>query len=238
MKKYLKISLFFVIAICNCSFHQTSHRELYQEAIKNSILPDSSKIFYNLTEINNQNENIIWRTINNEQYLLVVSWVKSSSYYFIKDEYGFYNTGDYDIWVTVVPELKNLILIENPIDLKLRLKQMLGLPPNGIYQYFVEFWVRPDDLFRPCPDAEIDDNHCELCFHENTDSTYIVWINENRNSSYYNCDLYDKYPWTQLGYTYDWSPKNKTHFGPSEFVIKQKSKVLVKKIYTTENYLR
>lgn len=31
--------------------------------------------------------------------------------------------------------------------------------------------------------------------------------------------LYAKYPWMELGYTYDWNTENPTHVGMSEFVI-------------------
>lgn len=118
------------------------------------------------------------------------------------------------------------------------MKQLIGLPPFSEYNFFVEFWVKPSDLFRPCPDAEINDNHCELCFPNNADSLHIEWINDTRISSYYNCELYDNYPWTQLGYTYDWNPENKSHFGLSEFVIKQNSTIFINAIYTTQEYFK
>jgi len=98
--------------------------------------------------------------------------------------------------------------IKNPDE---RLKEMLGLPPNSVYSYFVELWVRPADLFRPCPDTETGDSVCSLCFPANADPTYVAWINKNRIDRYYQCDLYSKYLWTQLGYTYDWNYKNKSH---------------------------
>jgi len=98
--------------------------------------------------------------------------------------------------------------IKNPDE---RLKEMLGLPPNSVYSYFVELWVRPADLFRPCSDTETGDSVCSLCFPANADPTYVAWINKNRIDRYYQCDLYSKYPWTQLGYTYDWNYKNKLH---------------------------
>jgi len=153
---------------------------------------------------------------------------------------SFYNTGAYDIWITTAPELYNRMhnYKLNYSDVYLRLKQLSGLPPNSDYSYFVEFWVKPEDLFRPCPDEEITDGTCQLCFPEKTDSTHIRWINENRVSRYYPCDLYNKYPWTQLGYTYDWAPQNETHVGLSEFVIKENANVVVEAIYTTEEYLK
>jgi hypothetical protein len=38
---------------------------------------------------------------------------------------------------------------------------------------------------------------------------------------------------TQLGYTYDWCPTNKSHIGVSEFVIDINKNVIVNKIYST-----
>jgi hypothetical protein len=64
-----------------------------------------------------------------------------------------------------------------------------------------------------------------------------MWINENRISRYYQCDLYDRYPWTQLGYTYDWDPKNKTHIGLSEFIISSNRTIYLNKIYSINDYL-
>ena len=118
-----------------------------------------------------------------------------------------------------------------------RLKQLLGLPPNAEYSHFVEFWVKPADLFRPCPDKEIIDKQCDVCFPENVDSSHIVWINKNRIDRYYQCELFNQYPWTQLGYTYDWNPGNKTHVGLSEFVIGEDKNIVVNAIYTNEEYL-
>ena len=107
-----------------------------------------------------------------------------------------------------------------------------------VRSYFVEFWVRPVDLFRPCPDKEITDGKCDLCFPEGTDPEHIKWINENRISRYYQCDLYYQYPWGQLGYTYDWNPKNKSHFGLSEFIIGANKTIYINRIVTTLEYLK
>ncbi len=45
------------------------------------------------------------------------------------------------------------------------------------------------------------------------------------------------YPWTRLGYTYDWNP-NTTDYGASEYVIKKNSKVEIVSIISTEAYCR
>jgi hypothetical protein len=212
-----------------------TNRELYKLSIINSIYPDSSKIYTKLVQINDNNKTLIRKNINGEEYILVCTWKQNVSFY-QKDTV--FNTGSYPIWVTTAPELKNRIKKESPKDVNLRLVQLLGLPPTAQYSYFVEFWVRPVDLFRPCPDKEITDNKCNLCFPEEADSEHIKWINENRISRYYQCDLYYQYPWGQLGYTYDWNPKNKSHVGLSEFIIGANKTIYVNRIVSTLEYLK
>ena len=212
-----------------------TNRELYKLSIINSIYPESSEICTNLVQINDSNKTLIRKNINGEEYILVCTWKQNVSFY-QKDT--IFNTGTYPIWVTTAPELKNRIKKDSPKDVNLRLIQLLGLPPTAQYSYFVEFWVRPVDLFRPCPDKEITDGKCDLCFPEGTDPEHIKWINENRISRYYQCDLYYQYPWGQLGYTYDWNPKNKSHFGLSEFIIGANKTIYINRIVTTLEYLK
>lgn len=146
----------------------------------------------------------------------------------------------YDTWVTVVPELKNFFGISAPQPL--RVAQLLGLPPeaaaeggSGEYKYMLEMWVSPQDLFRPCPDSEISDTVCETGFP--TDSFQMLDPNnkvratagpeygvfKNYSSWFTNQARYSytlgssPYPWTRLGYTYDWGSGN--HVGLSEFVL-------------------
>ena len=212
-----------------------TNRELYKLSIINSIYPDSSEICTKLVQINDSNKTLIRKNINGEEYILVCTWKQNVSFY-QKDTV--FNTGTYPIWITTAPELKNRIKKESPKDVNLRLIQLLGLPPTAQYSYFVEFWVRPVDLFRPCPDKEITDSKCDLCFPEGTDPEHIKWINENRISRYYQCDLYYQYPWGQLGYTYDWNPRNKSHFGLSEFIIGANKTIYINRIVTTLEYLK
>src|SRR5205085_6021426 len=70
-------------------------------------------------------------------------------------------------WVTAAPEVQKFCQdyfkkSNDPAALNLRLKQFLGLDPSWQYDVFVEMWVRPSDLFRPCPDPETTDSQCNL----------------------------------------------------------------------------
>ena len=236
----LIISFSFLIACKTLEYQNTENngfRDAYRQAITSAMSPDSSKIFNGLTRIDFDNENLVWKNFAGDDYILMVSWKQNISYYEPYIGSGFYNTGAYPLWVTASPELKERMKTEKYNDKPMRLKQLLGLPPNATYSYFVEFWVKPEDLFRPCPDPEITDEQCQLCFPSKTDSTHINWINTNRIDRYYDCELYNKYPWTQLGYTYDWASANKQPIGLSEFVIGCNKNIKVNAIYTTEEYL-
>jgi len=209
----------------------------YSQSIVDASYPEADEISNDLVEIDTDNRQLVWKEINGEQHMLVATWTANTTYY---PQSGDYNTGNYPIWVTAAPELLNWYRSRKPQELSkrdLRLKQLLGLPPNVEKNYFVEFWVRPGDLFRPCPDKEVTDSSCGLCFPDELDQEHKDWIRDLRNDSYYNCEG-DKYPWTQLGYTYDWYPGNKSHIGLSEFVIGKNSDIVVNKIYTTKEYFQ
>lgn len=116
-------------------------------------------------------------------------------------------------------------------DMVLRMEQLIGLPPQKGNTHFSMLWVNPKDLYRPSPDNEIDDNIAELDFPENATEEYKQWFDGNKKYSYEP----HKYPWTRLGYTYDWSD-NSTEYGLSEFIIKDGSKVVVEKTYSNEEF--
>lgn len=78
---------------------------LYRQAVKSAMYSEINKIDTNLVPINKQNNNLIWKQINGEDYILVVTWKQNVSYYQKYINSGFYNTGSYPIWVTTAPEL-------------------------------------------------------------------------------------------------------------------------------------
>jgi hypothetical protein len=120
-------------------------------------------------------------------------------------------------------------------DTLLRISQLLGLPPDNTYSYVVELWVRPTDLYRPAGDNEIDDNTASAYLPANADSNYVIWYNQNIYDSYF--ANWTHYPWTRLGYTYDWG-NHASKVGLSEFCIKKNSLVYIKKLYHATEYLR
>ena len=234
------------IVMDDIRMHITSPHLLsaYRSATLNASNPTHSKISTNLFAITQANKRLIWKTIDGEDYLLVVNLAEDDRKYLGNPV----RVLDSIVWITVVPELIELCanyLIENPhaniSDIGLRLSQSLGLPGINIGYTLIEFWVRPKDLFRPCPDPEIDDDRCDLSFPANVPEEHREWINSLRATTYadaYKGIEYGGYPWTQLGYTYDWRPETTNNVGPSEYVIKKGSKVYVNKIYNLMEYCR
>jgi hypothetical protein len=144
-----------------------------------------------------------------------------------------------DIWVTEVPYMKAFCqeyMRLNGADreqLSLRLKERLGLPPDGDYDTFVELTVNPKDtaakFFRPCGDPSLDTNTCQpptlpaasdVWSNPSGSTQFQEWMLRNYYSNYAG---QEPYPWTALGYTFDWARKSDSEdferFGESEFVI-------------------
>jgi len=212
---------------------------IYRSAIQDAMYPEQSKVYNGLIPINKSNKELQWKRVNGTDYILVVVWMRKKyigSYEPFENQWGFYNTGEYPMWVTAAPQMMNRMKKENPKDPEYRLKQLLGLSPAATYDFFIEIWVNPEDLIRPCPDPETNDTKCDVCFSDNVNPAHKEWINNNRISSYYNCGLFNQVPWTALGYTYDWNPTNKNHIGLSEFIIPQNTNVVIEKIYTNQEY--
>jgi len=132
----------------------------------------------------------------------------------------------YQTWFTAVPQVQEFCqkyqaidsTIPDNVELSLRLQQYLGLILNkySTKTHFVEMWVKAEDLTRPCIDGEIDDSACNLLPLPVPDSSPVV--KAIYTNSYTNAKK-EYYPWTGLGYTYDWGNSQKPHQGPSEFII-------------------
>jgi hypothetical protein len=141
------------------------------------------------------------------------------------------------IWVTLSPQVKEFCQQLDYEDPTFRLKQYLGLDPNRSYTTFVEFWVAPDDIFRPCTDPSPADQSCNLTFNEeqppvvNGITDYREYFERLQQTSYSSTGA----PWTRLGYTYDW------HYGlpgvgASEYIVVPGAQLYPINHYTTQNY--
>ena len=153
-----------------------------------------------------------------------------------------------DVWVTAVPEVQTTCQ-QFTGDVALRLRQLLGLPPAQKFTHFVVITVKQGDVFRPTVnpdptttlpcDCSVEVN-CGQAFPKNVSPEHITWIANQMLSLYAISEspqTRNGYPWTRLGYTYDWAP-GATKYGASEFVIRRGSVVTVEEIIPFETYCR
>lgn len=203
----------------------------YRRAVRDAYHADASEIEAQLWSISPDNSRLHWREDNGDRWVLVNTWTAWDGY---NDRVGSPMTLNREIWVTPVPQVRQFgeALDYTPANLTLRLEQYLGLPPDSGKTKFVELWVQPRDLFRPCPDAEIDDTRCELQFSDRTSNRHQQWVLNLMMVSYQSDD---GYPWTRLGYTYDWGSAD-TEVGASEFLVREGARVRVVSVTDTADY--
>lgn len=242
---------------------------LYNAALAAAKYPDSSEISTDLqpilagTDGRPDSAGLKWR----DGRVLMVTWTQAKHYagpvYYSGYEFPLYG----DTWFTLFPAVKDFCTAYRGRNLGLRLRQRIGLPPEDPKDAFLEVWVRPEDLFRPCPDPEISDSQCQvripLVEHQppppdgrlppwycptsgeeprqvegafrTVHQAHLNWMCQNWVGSYTNADPAKNYPWTALGYTYDWGrPKNPQ--GLSEFVSLKGAPVIFERLVLTDAY--
>src|SRR5437660_614584 len=143
------------------------------------------------------------------------------------------------IWVTVAPEVQNKCKTFKEKDLALRLRQLLGLQPDAPVVRFVIMSVDERDVFRPAlnpiPTTPTlcnvqRDKKCGQVFPDWVSDEHRRWITQQGLDSYMVLTPPDhccSYPWTRLGYTYDWK-KGADRYGASEYVIRPGAVINVK----------
>jgi hypothetical protein len=209
-----------------------------EKAIEDASKPESCERSTNLIPIIPTNPRLIWRKNNGQDQVLMVTWKgdcdsKKLSISCKQPGETYAISEGYPLWVTAVPEVKEFVLIQDysanshqtasnlSAWLSSRLKQYLGLRPDDNYTKFVEIWVNVQDLQRPCSNSKISSTEC----------------NFPEPGSGYDPQSNTKYPFTGLGYTYDWGNPN-TDIGASEFIVKAPATVTIHSIQSTSDYLQ
>ena len=98
-----------------------------------------------------------------------------------------------------------------------RLCKLLGLGTGVQRDTIVYMKVPKDSLFRPAYVTEINKRLYDGDIGKNaninqSDNQLKIWM--------INQQMTNDYPWTRMGYTYDWGDGNKDYIGVAEFVIK------------------
>jgi hypothetical protein len=213
--------------------HLQSRYNRYQAAVNETNSP----------QVNQQSANLI--TIKAGDPVAFVSWVtKGTREKFpkkSKDELltDAWIASPQELWLTVVPEIKTFCQTfgnspgATSEGLRERLEEKLGLPPATRYEYFVELLVEEPSkhVIRPCWDRAIDKADCPAWMPSNVDVDQKAFIDATWNSQH-NPQNPMQYPWTRLGYTFDWgnaagSDFTFVRFGATEFYVPQGTRIKV-----------
>jgi len=207
---------------------------MYSNAMVNASNVVAGKIRCDLTPITTDNTNLIWRTnpTNGVREVLVASYMSAyaaTHFYHVGQNSTLTNVGA-EAWVTLVPELKNFCRNYAGTNIYLRLKQLMGLPATGIYglhDTIVEFmWIRNTccgpratrksptrkPKYRSAPTPSMPPWSAPITppgSKAQLKAVITVWTN----------GVWNAWPWTQLGYTYDWSKTGNNVMGVSEYVV-------------------
>jgi hypothetical protein len=220
-------------------------QEHFLAAIHDAAVPGPSDVDEHLFALSDDNRQLIWRTDPDGRQVAVASVMTRDDTKFYSQRSGLtpgppqYGIGaKHIVWVTLAPELQRWCRryarrlaragVRNPARrVRQRVTQRLGLPPDKRYTRVIEFWVDPADVFRPCPDPEVDDRRCEFELAagarvEGIDdyAAFFTWL--FYTSYFYQSSNVKGAPWTRLGYTYDWGGLSK--FGASEYILQAGTK--------------
>lgn len=226
-------------------YAQTTSPDLinkYNLAVTDAKVAELNEVSQKLVAITEDNPSLVWQNKTSPKgKVLVATWTSWTGY---DNQIGQSVNTSRQTWVTTAPEVqefckKELKGVTNQSDRNLRLEQLLGLPPNNGKTRFVEFWVNPQDLFRPSADAEINDRtafgeftQLPTVLAEKAKPEYVNWFEDLRSKSY---NAVGGYPWTRMGYTYDWG-NPKSEIGVSEFVINSGVTIDVKSVQPNDKY--
>lgn len=209
---------------------QPTAEERYRAAIVDAMVAADEERSTDLVAIRRDNPKTLWKEIEGESYVLVANWTAWDTSYAVGER----SSAKYDMWVTAVPEVRSWwqTRYDGKTDTTLRLEQVLGLSPGRKKTHFILVWVRPQDVFRPAGDPEIDDGTAGPELLPTADSTYRTWFNNSIIYSYFPKTS----PWTRLGYTYDWNGQYGER-GLSEFVVRKGAEIIIHSIPRTVDFL-
>ena len=213
---------------------QAPSNETYLRAVAQMVQPRTDDVSNSLD------------VIDVKKPVLVVTWTRSGAYQDTKGSW--LKKAPSDIWVTVVPRLKAFCSAfaesrrVTPAELTLRLEQHLGLPPGTGKEVFIEMMVKnpssTKSLFRPCVNPSTTTADCKLGPPPATSNqNHQNWFYRQYYSSYSGTN---QYPWTSLGYTFDWAiasdGRSFVKKGESEFVIPRGAAIQILSSTPTEQY--
>ena len=215
-----------LLALAGCaSGNAPSNEELWEAAMADAVFSEDSEVM-ELVCLTKDDPQVIWD--EDGERVLLVTW---------HDYDEPCNPGDtlahQDIWATSLGEMTDWYLENGSrvTDWNLRFSQLLGMPDNCGCTRFSAFWISPSEVIRPAYVTDVT-AQMENGYSQISDNAYLDWFNANILYSYFESE----YPWTRLGYTYDWSGGD-SEYGLTEFLIADGLEAEIAFTYSTEDFV-
>ena len=202
--------------------------DLYTAAVFDSIVAEADEIFP-LVSLTKQSDMVTWH--EDGERVLLLSWHDNPEVFVAESTV----TLSGELWTFTDREIKDWCdsVVSSVTDWNMRLKQLIGLPPTSAYTHISAFWVNVSRVIRPAYQTDVTKQVDETCLVNNFLGAYEEWFNNNIVYSYFISD----YPWTRLGYTYDWADDG-DEYGLTEFLVLAGTEVQVAYTKTTEEFIR
>lgn len=199
--------------------------ELWQAAMADAVFSEDSEVM-ELVCLTRDDPQVIWDEAG--ERVLLVTW---------HDYEQPCEPGDpleyQDIWATSLGEMTAWYRENGSgvTDWDLRFAQLLGMPDDGSCTRFSAFWISPSQVIRPAYVTDVT-AQMENGYDRMTDPEYRAWFDDNILYSYFESE----YPWTRLGYTYDWSGGDSA-YGLTEFLVEDGSQAEIAFTCSTRDFV-
>lgn len=224
---WLCLALALAFLCVPCAHAAGTAEELYDQAVEDAKTIEPEEVLPLKTTLTRDDPYAQWNERGDR--VLVCTWNDTPEDY---PDGAAVTVGEEPVWVFSGAELEawyaaNASGVE---DWELRLCQLIGLPPDAGYTHFTTLWADPEDLLRPAFDPDVTTS--TMTEELTGEDWYQDWFADNTAASYGE----DGYPWTRLGYTYDWAD-NGTEYGLTEFILPAGAEATVERTVTTQTYL-
>lgn len=223
----LILLLCFLFSVFGCAGKTTE--KLYLSAVDDAKRAEESEILP-LVTLTPDSDMVTWN--DNGTKVLLLSWHKYPESY-VEGESFDCTYGE--IWTFTDKEILSWYdeNSEGITDWNLRLEQLIGLPAGAGYTHVSAFWVDLSEVIRPAYQTDVTKQMSTELLDGSSLGEYKEWFDGNAEYSYSD---ETPYPWTRLGYTYDWAD-NGREYGLSEFLILADSVIEVEWTKTTEEFV-
>lgn len=217
-----------ILAAASTTTAEQSNEELYAMAVKDAAVAEADEI-QPLVSLTREDPLVTW---DDKGRVLLCTWHSYPDSYpegeKVTTKWGYVWTFTDKEAATHAGEL------QKSGDAKMRLRQLIAVAPDKNHSTVTGLWVNPSDVIRPAYQTDAAKGEMYTAFPEGqkVEEQFKAWFDQNILDSYY----YGSYPWTRLGYTYDWANNGKV-YGMTEFLIKKDAEVEVAFTETTDEFL-